>query len=111
MQGPVELQRAIAQHELEDLVRLHACNEYSRRAEAAGAIKELTSDPELLHYVIQRLADFLDYAKLRSDEVLLSTTLIVLDDFARASDEAEAAANLSAMMKVGMAPKVEVLMK
>lgn len=88
------------------MVRLHAHAEYSTHAEAAQAISELNADEPLRPDVISRLSGFLG---AEGDDVLLSTTLLVLEDLLGTYDKDEAAANASEMVKINIQSKVEEL--
>lgn len=90
---------------MEGLVRLHAHIEYSTHAEATQAIGELSTDERLRPTVISRLGSFLG----EKDDMLLSTTLLVLEDLLGTCDKAEAATNASEMFKANIQSKVEEL--
>jgi hypothetical protein len=85
---------------------MHSHKQYSLHAKAADTIKGLSSDPDVLHEVIMRLADFLTSRK--SDDVLLSTTLLVLASFVCGGDMATPT-SVSEMMKIGLPSKAKDL--
>lgn len=106
-EGTTDIRRAILQNNLEDLVRLHSHDEYSSHAEAAESIKELASDPDILCSVLEQLAGFLDSGC--SEDVLLSTALLVLDDLVCATDKMEAITIYTEMIKIGIPLKIKAL--
>lgn len=108
-EGTLEIRRVILEQELESLVRLHSHNEYSTHAEATESIKEIALDTVLLLPLIQQLDDFL--SRVPSEEVLLSTTLLVIDELVHVSDKTEAAATKSIMTEVGMPEKITELLR
>jgi hypothetical protein len=105
LEGTTEIRQAIVRIELEDLVKLHSHKQYSLHAKAADAIKELASDIAVLPDLMRKLASFL----LSADEILLWTTLLVLNDLVGVADIAKAAANVSEITKVGILTTVEAL--
>lgn len=99
------MRKAILDSELESLVKLHAHREYSAHAEAVECIREIASDPALLPDLVQRLVDFLQSEG--SDEAQLSSTLLVIDDLVGTAEEADFAANVAEMRKVGLPEKIK----
>jgi hypothetical protein len=94
-------------NDLENFVRMHLHKQYSLHANVTESIKELVSDPTLSHDAIQKLVDFL--TSVNSDNVLLWTTLLVLDNLAGAADAVKATINVSEMNKAGVPSKVVAL--
>ena len=88
---------------------MHSHKQYPLHTNATDAIKELVAEPSLLHEVIQQLANFLTNPD--SDDVILWTTLLVLDNFVGAVDRSKAITNISEMVKVGIPSIVEALAK
>lgn len=109
VQGSTEIRGAILKDMLENLIRLHSHALYSSHAEAEKCIEELATDHALLPELVERLGDLLESE--RTDEGLLATTLLVVDDLVGTPDETDFDANITEIIKAQVPRKIAEVIK